>query len=71
MTKIERDPQKLMLRSGSTTVTLDKTAGKVTMQRKTLFWSRQPMERSLSDITEATVDSNVDRASGVEICHGP
>ena len=37
MTTIERTPQRLVLKSGSTTFTLDRNAGKATMQRKFLF----------------------------------
>ena len=65
---IERTPQRLAIRLGSTTVTLDKDAGKATMQRKLLFWSRKPIERPLSDVARVTLDANVDRASGVELC---
>jgi hypothetical protein len=69
MATIEGTPQRLVLKAGSTTVTLDKETGKVTMQRKTLFWSRAPLEKPLSDIVDATVDSAVDRASGIEVCN--
>ncbi len=68
MTTIERTPQRLVLKSGSTTFTLDRNAGKATMQRKFLFWARRPMERSLADVAGANVDTFVDRASGVELC---
>lgn len=67
--KIESTPQRLVLKAGSTTVTLDKEAGKVTMQRKTLFWNRAPLEKPLSEIIDATVDAAVDRASGIEFCN--
>ena len=56
------------LKSGSTTLTLDKNAGKATMQRKLLFWARKPLERPLSDFVQVTIDANVDRAAGVELC---
>ena len=68
MTKIERAPQRLVLQSGSTTLTLDRSEGKATMLRKLLFWARKPIERPLSEIAEVTVDTNVDRASSVEVC---
>jgi hypothetical protein len=68
MITIERSPQRLVLRSGSTTVTLDKDASKAAMQRKLLLWARKPLERPLADVTRVTVDANVDRASGVELC---
>jgi hypothetical protein len=68
MTTIERAPQRLVLRSGSTTLTLDKDRGKAQMERKLLFWTRRPIEHPLSDVTQVNVDANVDRASGVELC---
>ena len=64
-----KHPARLVLQSGSTTLTLDKEAGKVSMQRKVLFWNRSPIERGLADITDATVDTAVDRSSGVEVCN--
>lgn len=69
MATIESTPQRLVLRSGSTTLTLDKEAGKVSMQRKTLFWNRAPIEKTLAEIVDATVDMAVDRSSGVEVCN--
>jgi hypothetical protein len=58
-----------VLQSGSTTLTLDKEAGRAILQRKLLFWKRKPVETVLSQIAEFTVDTAVDRASGIEICH--
>jgi|GEM_PF-782527 len=68
MITIERAPSRLVLRSGSTTVNLDKDANKAAMERKLLLWARKPLERPLSDVARVTVDANVDRASGVELC---
>lgn len=68
MTTIERAPQRLGLQSGSTTLILDRTAAKATMQSKFLFWARKPRERLLADIVAVNVDANIDRASGVELC---
>jgi hypothetical protein len=65
----ESTSRRLVLKSGSTTLTLDKDAGKVSMQRKLLLWSMKPIEAPLSDISDVTVDTAVDRASGVEVCH--
>ena len=62
----ENTPRQLVLKSGSTTLTLDKDAGKATLQRKLLIWRLNP---PLSDVSEVTVDTAVDRASGVEVCH--
>ena len=67
MTTIERSPHRMVLRSGSTAITLDKDAGKAALERKLLFWARKPLERPLSDVTRLSVDTNVDRASGVEL----
>jgi hypothetical protein len=64
----ERTPQKLVMRSGSTTLTLSKEAGTATLQRKLLFWTLKPSQAPLSDITEVNVEAAVDRASGVEVC---
>jgi hypothetical protein len=69
MTQIDRTPQKLVLQSGSTTLVLDKDVGKATMQRKLLFWSLKPIERSLGEVADVTVDAGVDRASGIDVCN--
>jgi hypothetical protein len=53
----ESTSRRLMLKSGSTTLTLDKDAGKVSIQRKLI-------EAPLSDVSDVTVDTAVDRASG-------
>jgi hypothetical protein len=65
----ERTSQRLVLKSGSTTLTLDKTADKVVLQRKFLLWRLKPVEAALSEIADVTIDTAVDRASGVEVCH--
>jgi hypothetical protein len=65
----EKTPQRLVLKSGSTTLTLDKTADKIILQRKFLFWGLKPVEASLADVTEVTTEATVDRASGVDVCH--
>lgn len=69
MAIIESTPQRLVLQSGATKLTLDKEAGKVSMQRKVLFWNRAPIEKTLAEIADATVDAAVDRSSGVEVCN--
>jgi hypothetical protein len=69
MATIESTPQRLVLQSGATKLTLDKEAGKISMQRKVLFWNRAPIEKTLADIADATVDTAVDRSSGVEVCN--
>ena len=70
MAKItESTTNRMTLRSGSTTLTLDKDSGKATMQRKMLFWALKPIEVSLSEVAEVAIDAGMDRASGVEICN--
>ena len=66
---LENTQTRLSIKSGSTTLTLDKTGGKIILQRKLMFWQRKPVEKPLSEIVSVSVDANVDRASGVEICH--
>jgi hypothetical protein len=66
---LENTPQRLVLRSGSTTLTLDKAADRATLQRKMLFWALKPIEHPLGDVASSTVDVAVDRASGVEVCN--
>jgi hypothetical protein len=66
---VESTPQRMVLQSGSTTLTLDKTAGKATMQRKLLFWNLKPMETPLAEVANFEVDTGVDRASGIEVCN--
>jgi hypothetical protein len=65
---VESAPQRLVLQSGSTTLTLDKSAGKALMQRKLLFWNMKPVEAPLAEVSGVSVDAAVDRASGVEVC---
>jgi hypothetical protein len=65
---LENTQTRLSLKSGST-LTLDKTSGKITLQRKLLFWQKKPVEKPLSEVVAVSVDAGVDRASGVEICH--
>jgi hypothetical protein len=69
MAIIESTPRRLVLTSGSTSLTLDKDADKATLQRKFLFWNLKPTELPLSEFSAVTLDKAVDRASGVEIFH--
>ena len=66
---LENTQTRLSIKSGSTTLTLDKASGKITLQRKLMFWQRKPVEKPLREIVSVSVDAGVDRASGVEICH--
>jgi len=65
---MESTPQRLVLKSGSTMLTLSRESGKAVLQRKLLFWSLKPLEAPLSNISEVNVDAAADRASGVEVC---
>lgn len=66
---IDSAPQRLVLQSGSTKLTLDKDVGKAVMQRKLLFWALKPLEVPLAEVAQVDVDAGIDRASGVEICN--
>jgi hypothetical protein len=66
MSVTENMPRRLVLTSGSTSLTLDKDASKATLQRKLLFWKLKPVEAPLSDIVDVTADKMVDRASSIE-----
>jgi len=68
MAIIESTARRLVLKSGSTTLTLDKDAGKMTLQRKLLVWDRKPLETALSEVANVSIDTAMDRASGVEFC---
>jgi hypothetical protein len=65
----ENAPRQLVLKSGSTTLTLDKDAGKAILQRKFLMWNLKPAETPLSEVARVTIGAAVDRASGVEVFH--
>lgn len=65
---IQSTPKRLVVKSGSTTLTLDRDSGKAVLQRKVLFWNRNPAEAEIRDIKDVKVDAVVDRASGVEVC---
>ena len=60
---LENTPQRLVLRSGSNTLTLDKGSGTGSLQRKMLFWNRKPVELPLSDFTEVKLDAVKDPVS--------
>lgn len=69
MARIENGANKLVLTEGSTTLTLDKAAGKATLQQKVLFWSKKPVEFALSEIDDIAVKSDKDGLSGASIYH--
>jgi hypothetical protein len=67
MPVVEGTTSRLVLKSGSTTLTLDKNTGKITLERKILFWQAKPVNADLADVTQVSVDTAVDRASGVDV----
>ena len=69
MASIEGTPRKLVLKEGSTTLTLDKDSGKATLQQKILLWNKKPVEFAISDIDDIAVKSDVDGLSGATIHH--
>jgi hypothetical protein len=69
MANIEETPRKLVLKAGSTTLTLDKDADKATLQQKVLLWKKKPVEFALSNIDDIAVKSDVDGLSGAPIHH--
>ena len=69
MASIEGTPRKLVLKEGSTTLTLDKDSGKATLQQKVLLWNKKPVEFAISDIDDIAVKSDVDGLSGATIHH--
>lgn len=62
-------PGKLVLKSGSTTLTLDKDTAKATLQQKMLLWNKKPVEFAFSDIDDISVRSETDGLSGATIHH--
>ena len=68
MISLDSSPQRLVLRSGSTTIILDKANNTATLQRKFLFWMRKPVERQLPSVTQARVNTDIDPASKAEMC---
>jgi hypothetical protein len=68
MAIVESTPRRLVLKSGATTLTLDKNADKASLQRKLLLWNLKAVEQPLAEIVEVAIDAAVDRASGVEVC---
>jgi hypothetical protein len=69
MATIEQSSQKLVLKEGSTTLTLDKSIGTATLQQKMLFWSKKAVEFALADIDDIALKSDVDGLSGAAIHH--
>ena len=66
---IENTPRRLVLRSGSNTLTLDKDSGIGSLGRKMLFWNLKPVELPLSEFTEVKLDTVKDPVSGAMVSH--
>lgn len=69
MARIDNGSNKLVLKEGSTTLTLDKQSGKAVLQHKILFWNAKPVEFPLADIDDIAVKSDRDGLSGANIYH--
>jgi phosphatidate phosphatase PAH1 len=69
MAQIEFTADRLVLKQGSTTLTLNRTSGLATLQQKLLLWSKKPIEFALSDIDDIAVKTDVDGLSGATIHH--
>ena len=69
MAKIENTTRKLVLKEGSTTLTLDKDSGMATLQHKVLLWNKKPVQFALSEIDDIAVKSDKDGLSGATIHH--
>ena len=69
MANIEKTANRLVVKSGSTSLTLDKGTGKAVLQTKLLLWSKKPVEFALSDIDDIAVKTDVDGMSGATIHH--
>lgn len=65
----ENTPKRLVLTSGSNTLTLDKNSGEATLQRKVLLFSKKPHSFPLADIDDVAVKSDTDGLSGASIHH--
>ncbi len=69
MARIENASDKVILKEGSTTLTLDKAAGQAVLQRKFLLWNKSPVVFPLADIDDIAVKSEKDAMSGATIYH--
>ncbi len=66
---VESTAQRLVMKSGSNTLVLDKSAGTATLQRKLMFVPLKPASVPFSEIADVTLDTVVDPASHAEIEH--
>jgi hypothetical protein len=61
----ENTPERLVLRSGGTTLVLDKEAGAASLRRKTLWWDHKPISVPLADICDVAVMPAIDRSAAL------
>ena len=67
MAIVENTAQKLVLKSGSTTLSLDGAAEQITLESKVLFWKRAPAHAAFQDIAEVKIEEGHDGASGADL----
>ena len=67
MAIVENTAKKLVLKSGSTTLSLDGAAEQITLESKVLFWKRAPAHAAFKDVAEVKIEQNHDGASGADI----
>jgi len=67
MAIVENTGKKLVLKSGSTTLSLDGAAEQMTLESKVLFWKRAPAHAAFKDVAEVKIEEVHDPASGAEI----
>jgi hypothetical protein len=67
MAIVENTAKKLVLKSGSTTLSLDGGAEQITLESKVLFWKRAPAHATFKDVAEVKIEQNHDGASGADI----
>lgn len=69
MARIENESNRVVLKEGATTLTLDKAAGRAVLQRKVLFWNAKPTVFPLAEIDDIAVKSEKDGLSGATLYH--
>ena len=67
MAIVENTAKKLVLKSGSTTLSLDGAAEQITLESKVLFWKRAPAHAAFKDVADVKIEQNHDGASGADI----
>ena len=67
MAIVENSATKLVLKSGSTTLSLDGTTEQMTLESKVLFWKRAPAHAAFRDVADVKIEEVHDPASGAEI----